>query len=126
MTSKDANKVILIVDDYEDDRRLVRKILEKDSFVVEEASGWKEAIFLIKTKKIDLVLLDLRMPDLSGYELLGVIRREKDNKELPVIVYSSAPKNEDEVSLYKPDGFVSKYSSPKELVSQIKKIFSVQ
>ncbi len=124
--SKEANKVILIIDDYEDDRRLVRKILEKDSFTVEEASGWKEAMFTIKTKKIDLILLDLRMPDLSGYELLGVIRQEKDNKELPVIIYSSAPKNDDEISLYKPDGFVSKYSSPKELISQIKKILSVR
>ncbi len=119
-----GSKLILVVDDYEDDRRLVRKILEKNGFAVDEASGWKEALLMVKNKKIDLILLDLNMPEVSGYELLGVLRQEKTDKELPIIIYSSMPKNDDEINVYKPDGFVSKYSSPNELVSLIQSVLS--
>ena len=119
-----GKKIILIVDDYSDDRLLARKILEKDGFAVEEACGWKDAMVVIKSKKIDIVLLDLKMPEMSGYELLGVIRQEKSNKELPVLIYSSMPRNEDEITTYKPDGFVSKYSTPEELIKHIKKLLA--
>ncbi len=115
----ERTNTILIVDDYADDRRLVRKLLEKHNYLVEEAGTWKEALIMIKDKDVDLLILDLKMPEMDGYELLGVIRRDSSDKKIPVIIYSSMPKNKEEIDMHKPDAYVNKYSSPTQLLNEV-------
>jgi CheY-like chemotaxis protein len=115
----EKTNTILIVDDYADDRKLIRRLLEKRQYLVEEAGTWKEALIMIKNKDVDLIILDLKMPEMDGYELLGVIRKDNSDRKIPVIIYSSMPKNKEEVDLHKPDAYVNKYSSPSELLNEV-------
>jgi len=84
-----GKKSVLIVDDAPEDRLVTRLLLEKNKFKVYESELWKDALKTIRSKSIDAVILDVSMPEMSGIELLDIIRREKSIEELPVIFYSS-------------------------------------
>ena len=113
-------KNILVVDDVADDRLMAKIILEKEGFKVVEAKDWKEALAAIKEGNLSLVLLDLRMPEMDGLELLGKIRNENSKETLPVLIYSSAPNTGDDYEVYGSNGYVKKYCDPKALVSKVK------
>ena len=116
---------ILIVDDMEDQRFIARSILKKSNFSCDEASNWKEALDKIRTDKISLVLLDVEMPEINGYELLEIIRREKTPAELPVIMYSSKSMDNDlclKLGVY---SFVKKEDAAIVLVDNIKKTLGI-
>lgn len=78
---------ILVVDDEEDVREALGKILEKEDFEVETASGVDEALELAARKRFDLVITDLIMPTASGLTLLLRLRASK--ADLPVIVMTA-------------------------------------
>ena len=67
---------ILIVDDDPQIRRLCRMTLEEAGYVVKEANNGKEALAAIKETSVDLILLDLAMPDMDGFEFVKAIRPE--------------------------------------------------
>ena len=81
---------ILIVDDNEDNRYTLQLLLESDGHerIASAASG-NEAISLIEKEKFSLVLLDLRMPDLNGDEVLKVIKSDPDKRDIPVVMISA-------------------------------------
>ena len=115
---------ILIVDDSEDDRSITRRILEKHNFKVTEACSWMDTLEIIGKGGVDLVILDMRMPDIGGLELLGIIRKENPKLSLPVIVSSSydanaIPSSEDA------NAFIGKYGDPEDLVKKIKEILKI-
>ena len=115
---KQIKKHVIIVDDSRDDRAIAKKILEKNNFLVSEAGTWLEALELLGKEDFDLVLLDLRMPDMDGMELLGIIRRNNNKKDLPVVVYSSyeLARSEDKNEI---NGFIEKYCEPEKLIKSI-------
>ncbi|MFH1223565.1 MAG: response regulator [Pseudomonadota bacterium] len=119
--------VILVVDDVADDRIMARMILEKNGFSVVEASNWKEALVKVREGALDLVVLDIHMPELDGIELLGIIRRENSNQELPVILYTSTGANQREKYDNKgADAFITKYESPCVLVNKIRELLQTK
>ena len=86
---ENPNKLnILIIEDESVFRLIYRGVLENAGYHVLEAEngvmGWE----LVKKKKPDLVLLDLILPELSGYEVLKKIRGNEETKEIPVIIFS--------------------------------------
>lgn len=81
--SKINGKHILIVDDEEFNRLLLKSILKKNNVVVYEASNGLEAIEMVKTKSLDLIIMDIRMPEKSGIEATLEIR--KFNGVIPII-----------------------------------------
>ena len=89
--SKDP-KSILVVDDNEDIRNLLSLVLQKEGYVVFLAPNGAEALEIVKNNKLDLVLLDVMMPGLSGLEVLSTIRASKDQKisSLPVMMITAA------------------------------------
>ena len=113
-------KKILVVDDVADDRLVAKIILEKEGYVVVEAKDWREALAVIKKGGLSLVLLDLRMPEMDGLELLGKIRHEQTSEALPVLIYSSAPNTGDDYKFYGSNGYVKKYCDPKAFVTKVK------
>ena len=115
----DAKK-ILVVDDVADDRLVAKIILEKEGYVVLEAKDWREALAIIKKGGLSLVLLDLRMPEMDGLELLGKIRHENSKESLPVLIYSSAPNSGDDYKFYGSNGYVKKYCDPSALIFKVK------
>ena len=118
MNSK--TKKILVVDDVADDRLIAKMILEKEGYQVVEAKDWKEALTIIKKGGLSLVLLDLRMPEMDGLELLGKIRKENSQEVLPVIVYSSLPNMCDDYRSYGSNGYIKKYCDSCILINKVK------
>ncbi len=89
--SKDT-KSILVVDDHEDIRNLLSLVLQKEGYEVFLAPNGSEALEIIKNNRLDLILLDVMMPELSGLEVLSNIRGNKDNKvsSIPVMMITAA------------------------------------
>lgn len=111
-------KKILIVDDNFDDLNSAKKIIDKGGYKTETATNGAQALDLIQNDKPDMVLVDIKMPTLSGYDLLKLLR-EKLNHKVKLIYFSIVPKNE--VDMADADGFIQKPFSPKGLILEIKK-----
>ena len=82
---------ILIVDDDEISRYLVKGLLSNSGYRILEASGGQEGIQLARSSKPSLIILDLSMPDLSGFEVLDVLKSDPETREIPVVIYTSQP-----------------------------------
>ncbi len=84
------NRRVLVVDDNQINRDVLKEILEDVGLVVTLANSGKETLEKIKTKELDVVLMDLRMPVMDGYETTNEIRKMKCSKELPIIAVSAS------------------------------------
>ena len=80
---------VLIVDDNELTLTLVSKILELDGYDVDIASNATDAFKKIQTHLPDLVILDVMMPDMNGYDLCKSLRREPFNVTIPVMILTA-------------------------------------
>ena len=80
---------ILIVDDEADTRRLFRFTLEYGGFAVREAVDGEDALAKIEAARPDLVLLDVMMPRLDGYEVCKRLRRRPEMVDLPIVMVSA-------------------------------------
>ena len=80
---------ILIVDDYEDNRQMMRKLLEMIGYSVLEADNGLDAVRLTQQKKPSLVLMDLGLPLLSGMDAARMIHETPETSEIPIIVLSA-------------------------------------
>ena len=83
------NKVILVVDDSATVRKFVSLSLSMQGFKVVSACDGMEALEKLPTEKVDLVLTDLNMPNMDGYEFIRTLRESNLYKDLPVIILSS-------------------------------------
>jgi two-component system KDP operon response regulator KdpE len=112
---------ILVVDDEERMVRFIRMNLEHDGFQVSEAFNGKQAIQKIRDVTPDLILLDVMMPDLDGFEVLETLREVSN---VPVIMLTARGEEDDRVRGLElgADDYVTKPFSPRELVSRVKAV----
>ena len=84
-------KSVLVVDDNEDIRSLLSLVLQKENYEVFLAASGNDAIQIVKNNKVDLILLDVMMPGLSGLEVLSIIREDKDKRinEIPIMMITA-------------------------------------
>ena len=113
-------KKILIVDDDLNDLETMKIVLEKEKYDIEVADNGADALDIIKKNKPDLILLDIKMPTLSGYDLLRLLR-ERLNHKVKMIYVSIVPKSD--VDLSDIDGFIQKPFMPSGLIKEVKKVF---
>jgi two-component system KDP operon response regulator KdpE len=115
------NRMVLVVDDEERMVRFIRLNLEHDGFQVIESSTGMVAVNLIREKLPDIVLLDVMLPDIDGYEVLKLIRQHHTT---PVIMLTARGEEEDRVKGLElgADDYITKPFSPRELVSRIKAV----
>jgi two-component system KDP operon response regulator KdpE len=116
-----ANRTILVIEDEERMARFIRLNLEHDGFQVVETHRGMQGIQAIRDSLPDLVLLDVMLPDLDGFEILRMIR---ENNTLPVIMLTAKGEEDDRVKGLElgADDYVTKPFSPRELVSRVKAV----
>lgn len=114
------NKKILIVEDEWKLRRITSDFLKKDNFSVTEAGDGKEALDFILNENFDLIILDLMLPKINGWELLKEIRIK--DSSVPVIMLTARGDEEDILKGYelKADEYIVKPVSMKILVAKVK------
>jgi len=88
-------RVILVADDSPTIRKFVSVALSVKGFEIIACSDGMEAIEVLPNQKIDLVITNLNMPNVDGFELISSIRKNDDYKDLPIIVLSSLGNTED-------------------------------
>ncbi len=113
---------VLFIEDDERFRKFTSLALEKEGYSVIEAQDGKTALAALKTNLIDLILLDLRLPDLDGLEILKIIRRNNDS--VPVIIVSAVEDLKKKVMSFELgcDDYVVKPFYMEELVSRIRRV----
>jgi len=111
-------KTILVADDKANIRNLVRDFLETEGFRVVIATNGSEALFVARSERPDLILLDIMMPGMSGYDFLKTYRKER---ETPVILLTAKLDETDKVLGLElgADDYVTKPFGMKELVARI-------
>ena len=106
---------------------LVKLILKNRGFDVQGASGGQEGLDLIASIKPDLVLLDLMMPDMNGWDVYQQMKADEVMKNIPVIVVTAKAQNIDKVlGLYiaKVEDYITKPFSPADLLKSIENVLS--
>ncbi len=100
---------ILIADDVKTNRELISSLFRNSNIELLEAVNGEETYMLAMTERPDLLLLDIRMPVLNGFEVARKIRKSKQIRDLPIIAISATPINEDEKKLAENfNGFLAK------------------
>ena len=116
-----ARRKILVVDDEERMVRFIRLNLEHDGFFVSEAFDGKKALQQLRDESPDLILLDVMMPGLDGFEALQMIR---DVSKIPVLMLTAKGEEDDRIRGLElgADDYITKPFSPREMVSRVKAV----
>jgi len=115
---------VLVVDDNPDSVAIMRGILEGRGYDVAAAQSGTEALQFLKKEKVDVVLLDIMMPEISGMEVLQRIKEDATTGRLPVILVTAKTQDEDVLSGYQygADYYITKPFTAKQLVYGIELI----
>ncbi len=120
-----TKKRILCIEDHPEMIELVKLILGRRGYLVEGALGGKEGLEVIAQDPPDLVLLDLMMPDLDGWEVFRQIRVNEAMKTCPVIVITAKAQGIDRVlglHIAGVDDYITKPFGPKELIDSVERL----
>ena len=116
---------IVCVEDEPEMIDLIQLILDRKGFKVVGASGGKEGLATIRKEKPDIILLDLMMPDMDGWEVYQKIKADEETRDIPVIVVTAKAQSIDKVlglHIAKVDDYIAKPFSPQELLDSIKQV----
>jgi len=114
-------KIILVVDDKASVRKLVQEYLNEHGYKVVTASNGQEALFTTRYKKPDLILLDIMMPEMDGFEFIRAHRRES---ETPIILLTARLEESDKVIGLElgADDYVTKPFGMRELLARVRAV----
>lgn len=121
-----TNRLVYIEDEQEM-IDLVRLIMARRGFEVLGANGGHDGLALIRQNMPDLVLLDLMMPDMDGWDVYQQMKADEKTRDIPVIVITAKAQSIDKVlglHIAKVDDYISKPFSPSELVESIEKVIA--
>ena len=115
------SKTILVVDDEVRLVALVKAYLEKDGFQVVAAKNGREALFMARQEKPDLILLDIMMPEMDGHEFMRIHRQERPT---PIILLTAKVEEDDKIIGLElgADDYVTKPFSPRELLARVRAV----
>jgi two-component system cell cycle response regulator DivK len=119
---------ILIVEDHEDNRRILRDLLASADFEVIEAEDGEAGIAAAAAHVPDLILMDIQLPVLDGYQATRRIKEDPRLKAIPVIVVTSYALTGDseKAKVAGCDGYISKPYSPRQLLAKVCEYFAVE
>jgi two-component system cell cycle response regulator DivK len=113
---------ILIVEDNEDSRELLAKVLRNKGYMIVEAVDGEEAIEKVVSEKPDLVLLDISIPKLDGYEVAKRLKSREDVKDIPIVAVTAHAMKGDREKVIAAgfEGYISKPVNVRELPDQVR------
>ncbi|WP_457623082.1 response regulator [Persephonella sp.] len=82
-------KKILIIDDNNHNRLLVKMVLEKKGYYVIEAQSGRDGLLKAVSEDIDLIILDMMMPEIDGWEVMEKLKDDPKTKDIPIIIFSA-------------------------------------
>ena len=117
------SKCILVVEDQEDNRQIVRDLLTITDYEVTEAENGEEALASVAKQRPDLILMDIQLPIMDGYEATRRLKADPALRAIPIIAVTSYALSGDEEKARAAgcDDFVPKPFSPRELLAKIRK-----
>jgi two-component system cell cycle response regulator DivK len=115
-------KRILIVEDQEDNRVIMRDVLSAAGYHLIEALNGEDGVILAERERPDLILMDIQLPVIDGYEATRRIKGFAELKSIPIIAVTSYALSGDEAKARAAgcDGYVSKPFSPRELLARVR------
>lgn len=115
-------KVILIVEDNEDNRKIMRDLFTNVGCTILEAVNGVEGVALAERERPDLILMDVQLPVLDGYEATRRIKANPDLRQIPIIAVTSYALSGDDIRALEAgcDGYVAKPFSPKALLAKVR------
>lgn len=122
-------KRLVYIEDEPEMIDLVRLILGRRGYTVMGAHGGREGLELVRKELPDLVLLDLMMPDMDGWDVYHQIKSEQLTREIPVIVITAKAQNIDRVlglRIAKVEDYIAKPFSPQELLERVDEVIAKQ
>ena len=115
-------KQILVVEDQEDNRRILRDLLASAGYEMIEAVTGEEGVALAAARRPDLILMDIQLPGLDGYEATRRIKGDPALRAIPVIAVTSYALSGDDRKAFEAgcDAYVTKPFSPRQLLATIR------
>ncbi len=116
------SKRILVVEDHEDNRRILRDLLTSAGYEPIEAVSGEEGVAFAETHRPDLILMDIQLPGLDGYEATRRIKANPALRQIPIIAVTSYALSGDEVKAKAAgcDAYVTKPFSPRALLAKVR------
>ena len=113
---------ILVIDDMEDNRRILRDLLTTGGFEVIEAETGEAGVEVAEASRPDLILMDIQLPGLDGYEATRRIKANPELRHIPIIVVTSYALSGDDVKAFAAgcDAYVTKPFVPRQLLAKIR------
>jgi len=124
----EKKKVVICIEDEPEMIDLVQLILGRKGFDLVGAVGGREGLETVQRLKPDLVLLDLMMPDMDGWEVYQQMKADDELKNIPVIVVTAKAQSIDKVlglHIAKVDDYVTKPFGPQELLQSVNKVLGL-
>jgi two-component system cell cycle response regulator DivK len=117
-----VSKRILVVEDHEENRRIVRDLLTSAGYEMIEAVTGEEGVALAESEHPDLILMDIQLPGLDGYEATRQIKANPALRSIPIIAVTSYALSGDDVKALQAgcDAYVTKPFSPRVLLAKIR------
>lgn len=115
-------QTILVVDDDKEIARLLRSYLEKAGFDVRVAYDGETAVHALRREKPDLLLLDLMLPDMDGYDITRIVRGDANLQQIPIIMLTARVEDSDKIVGLElgADDYVTKPFNPAEVVARVR------
>ncbi len=113
---------VLVVDDDRATSRLIRRNLEDEGTQVVEAATGLDGIRILREARVDLIVLDIRLPDFSGWAILSLLRLTESLRHIPVIVVSVEPPDTALIEQFKPDDYIQKPFDIRDLLARVRKV----
>jgi two-component system, cell cycle response regulator DivK len=114
-------KTILVVEDQEDNRQILRDLLASAGFRMIEAHDGEQALTVARSQRPDLILMDIQLPLVDGYEATRSIKRDPELRHIPVVAVTSYALSGDETRAREAgcDAYVAKPYSTRHLLAKI-------
>ncbi len=118
------SKTILVVEDQEDNRRILRDLLQSVGFEILEATSGLEGIAMAESRRPDLVLMDIQLPGIDGYEATRRLRANPALARTPIVAVTSYALSGDADKAFDAgcDAYVTKPFSPRALLAKVREL----